>query len=545
MKRYILPILFAMIAGALALTSCEEDDIQIDSAVSNNQSTVDPGTATAIASLSSDYAPGTDIVLFPIGNPMAEDRDPQDLGAYDKLTFSLLRPFDHDVTIRIGMDPLYATGANNGTYASEYAGNFGKAHNLFCDYGVWQHDGKYNITNTLFINNAEEAVFTIKAGELKAQTMDIFVSREVLRWNFQYLLPIQATDVETGEIYAQINYIAQTVEPASSQVGVKPAVFVGYIDTEVMNPLIVNEMRSKIKHSNFDPWEENLIYSGFIYDIINLRTASISEEKSSPKLSLTADLLHVLKNRSKYIAPIQHNNIKVCLTIKGSGASLGLSNMTDNQIAAFVKQVKVTVDMYHLDGVNLWDENTPYGKDDSSPSSGEAFAKLIKAMKQAMPDKLLTLVDTRATTEPLCDSQAGISIGDYLDYAWSSLEDFLLPYEPNASVRPLANVSGNKYGSFFIRDFMLIPEETQMKWMEEPGLLSDILNGTLAEPVSGTDVAVTYDIPYFDYGKEGVWTSTWIVWCQARFPIPLDFSSMTSVEPDIRRLDYYEYKKDW
>ena len=41
-----------------------------------------------------------------------------------------------------------------------------------------------------------------------------------------------------------------------------------------------------------------------------------------------------------------------------------------------------------------------------------------------MPGKLLTLVDTRETTEALCDEQAGISVGNYLDYAWSSLEDF-------------------------------------------------------------------------------------------------------------------------
>ena len=78
-----------------------------------------------------------------------------------------------------------------------------------------------------------------------------------------------------------------------------------------------------------------------------------------------------------------------------------------------------------------------------------------------MPGKLLTLVDTRETTEALCDEQAGISVGNYLDYAWSSLEDFLAPYEPDATIRPLAGIPEKKYGTIFLRDIAAMSQEEQ------------------------------------------------------------------------------------
>lgn len=114
---------------------------------------------------------------------------------------------------------------------------------------------------------------------------------------------------------------------------------------------------------------------------------------------------------------------------------------------------KPAVSLYDLDGINLWDKGAGYGKEGMAPINDTSYAKLIKALKNAMPDKLLTLVDTRETTEALCDEQAGISVGNYLDYAWSSLEDFLAPYETDATIRPLAGISEKKYGTIFLQGY--------------------------------------------------------------------------------------------
>ena len=50
-----------------------------------------------------------------------------------------------------------------------------------------------------------------------------------------------------------------------------------------------------------------------------------------------------------------------------------------------------------------------------------SYPKLIKAMREAMPDKLLTLADYEEPTEYFWDTEAtgGIKVGKYLDYAWS------------------------------------------------------------------------------------------------------------------------------
>lgn len=143
---------------------------------------------------------------------------------------------------------------------------------------------------------------------------------------------------------------------------------------------------------------------------------------------------------------MQEKGLKVCLAIMGGGTGLGFANLTDVQISDFVAQVQTAVSLYDLDGVNLWDKEAGYGKEGMAPVNNTSYAKLIKALKSAMPDKLLTLVDTRETTEVLCEEQAGIRVGDYLDYAWSSLGDILAPYEPDATIRPLAGVPEKSMG---------------------------------------------------------------------------------------------------
>ena len=230
----------------------------------------------------------------------------------------------------------------------------------------------------------------------------------------------------------------------------------------------------------------------------------------------------------------------------GGGTGLGFANLTDAQISDFTAQVQTAVSLYDLDGINLWDKGAGYGKEGMAPINDTSYAKLIKALKNAMPDKLLTLVDTRETTEALCDEQAGISVGNYLDYAWSSLEDFLAPYEPDATIRPLAGIPEKKYGTIFLRDIATMSQEEQMDLMEN-SMIGEYMNMMRFTPLSGTDVVVGADIPYMDYGKEGVWNDPWFTWITCKFPAPEDFSSSTMSQIEVPYLvrDYYMFQKDW
>ena len=364
--------------------------------------------------------------------------------------------------------------------------------------------------------------------------------------NYTYLFPIQAVDAGTGELIDQIYYVINPVEE-KKEMGEKQSTVIAYIDTEVMNPLIAGQFSLSIDSYDYsEGFEETNIYKGPLLDILNVRTAFLKEVQGRAVLTYTTDMEYVLKKHIRYLRPMQENGLKVCLAIMGGGTGLGFANLTDAQISDFTAQVQTAVSLYDLDGINLWDKGAGYGKEGMAPINDTSYAKLIKALKNAMPDKLLTLVDTRETTEALCDEQAGISVGNYLDYAWSSLEDFLAPYETDATIRPLAGISEKKYGTIFLRDIAAMSQEEQMNLMENT-IIGEYMNMMRFTPLSGTDVVVGADIPYMDYGKEGVWNDPWATWISCKFPAPEDFSSSTMVQIEVPYSvrDYYMFQKDW
>ena len=81
--------------------------------------------------------------------------------------------------------------------------------------------------------------------------------------------------------------------------------------------------------------------------------------------------------------------------------------------------MKACLELYDLDGVNFFDRNAGYGQVEGMPEMNTtSYPKLIKAMREAMPDKLLTLADYEEPTEYFGDTEAtgGIEVGQYLDY---------------------------------------------------------------------------------------------------------------------------------
>ena len=159
-------------------------------------------------------------------------------------------------------------------------------------------------------------------------------------------------------------------------------------------------------------------------NIVNLRTVQIGYDEATGRalLNLNSDIRYVLEHADLHIRPLQDKGRKVCLSIEGSNSGLGFCNLTDAQIADFVAQVKACLETYDLDGVNLFDRNAGYGEVEGMPAMNTtSYPKLIKALREAMPDKMLTLADYEEPTEYFWDTEAtgGIEVGKYLDYAWS------------------------------------------------------------------------------------------------------------------------------
>jgi len=547
MKK-ILHYIYAATGLLLMLSACQDDAAIINPDVSHGRSTEGVETTNGKGSLNSMICPESKIVLLSIGDPALAGREETDLGKKDELCFTLPKPLGKDITLKIAMEEAYAnneTMTSGASYTSFIVATFRKEYKMKAEGSDYNIPGDHGLGNNLLINGDKEAVVTIPAGERKSEKVKLLFKRENLNNHYTYLFPIQAIDKETGEVISQIYYIINPVEE-KMKIGEKPGTVVAYIDTEVMNPLIADQFSVSVDFSDFNTGVEANIYKGPLLDILNVRTAFLKDVQGRATLTYTIDMEYVLKNHIRYLRPMQEKGLKVCLAIMGGGTGLGFANLTDVQINDFVAQVQTAVSLYGLDGINLWDKGAGYGKEGMIPINKTSYAKLIKALKSAMPGKLLTLVDTRETTESLCDEQAGISVGNYLDYAWSSLEDFLAPYEPNATIRPLAGVPEKKYGTIFLRDVAAMSQEEQADLMEKT-IVGEYMNGLRVTPLSGTDVVVGADIPYMDYGKEGVWADPWVTWILCKFPTPEDFSSFTMAQTEVPYSvkDYYMFQKDW
>lgn len=318
----------------------------------------------------------------------------------------------------------------------------------------------------------ESENLTVPAGKTISETVKVSVSNIGLSRDTLYLLPViimQSAGDRT--IKYQVQYLVSSVQLSldysnawypDNELKLDDFFFtVFYVNTEEYQPLIASIFAyNKVKRA-----DQTCDETCSIGNLINLRTATIGYDNVTDKavFNLATDLRYVLEHREKYISPLQNFGRKVCVCIQGGGKGLGFCNLSDAQIADFTAQVKKVVYDYDLDGVNLWDEGAKYGKEGMPAVNTTSYPKLIKSLREAMPDKLLTLVDKDEPTESFYDVEAcgGIEVGKYIDYAWSGFckdgENIQIvePWEedhPYGEIvrKPIAGLAPENYGSFSI-----------------------------------------------------------------------------------------------
>jgi hypothetical protein len=97
----------------------------------------------------------------------------------------------------------------------------------------------------------------------------------------------------------------------------------------------------------------------YLFDYVILFAANIRNRDSStgtPYVHLNNNVEYILKNRTKYIKPLQDKGIKVLLGLLGDHDGVGFGSMTDAHLTAFAADVKRVVNEYGLDGVDFDDE---------------------------------------------------------------------------------------------------------------------------------------------------------------------------------------------
>ena len=331
---------------------------------------------------------------------------------------------------------------------------------------------------------------TVAAGKSESEPLEITFSADGLA-SGSYLLPLALqTDAETAE--GQVLYYGITVRKFDENMMQQGNdIFKISLDSEWTTIFYVNTSEVQAHYADYVALE-TLVAMTFetvsrtsLGNIIVLRIAQVDYDAALQRVIFapTSDLFYTLEHSDKYIAPMKDKGRKICVCIEGAGKGIGFCNMTDAQIADFVSQVKSFVETYDLDGVNLWDRGTGYGKEGMPAMNTTSYPKLIKAMREAMPDKMLTVVDHEEPTEYFWDTGAtgGIAVGDYIDYAWHGYVSqdepivFCDPYNPSSmfpQVHPRKAIAGldkNCYGTvnvpFYPERSDLAQDPTLELWM--------------------------------------------------------------------------------
>jgi hypothetical protein len=328
---------------------------------------------------------------------------------------------------------------------------------------------------------------TVPKGQTESQTLAVEVkysdaliatdmNYNTIKVRCPWMLPFKVVDV-TGPVAAANRTLGIGVKVR----GLEAVAGGDYpLDTDYLTVLYLNTDKYQPLLANCwvfsrDDWEQTRALG----NIVNLRVTQLGYDAATGRALFvpSKDMRYVLEHATKYIRPLQDRGRKVCFSIEGAGTGLGFCNLTDAQIADFVSQVKTYLELYDIDGVNLFDRYSGYDKEGMPAMNTTSYPKLIKALREALgPDKLITLSDYEEPTEYFWDTGAtgGIAVGDYIDYAWSGYmsedEDIQLldPYgtvtDPDAyldsdgysiilsehSRKPIAGLEIENFGHFSI-----------------------------------------------------------------------------------------------
>ncbi len=321
------------------------------------------------------------------------------------------------------------------------------------------------VANVMIANNGR---ITVPAGSRMSDRVEIVFSADGLEPGI-YLLPVvvDATENAPGQ---QALYYGVTVREFDENIYQDGDNFYNIeLDTEWITVFYLNTSDVQAHYADYVAWEKQdmntfeSVYKASLGNIVNLRIAQVgyAPNKKRALFSPTSDLRYTVEHADKYIRQMQDKGRKVCVCIEGGGSGLGFCNMNDTQIADFVGQVKTFIETYELDGVNLWDRGSGYGKEGMPAVNTTSYPKLIKALREAMPDKMLTVVDYEEPTETFYDTSltSGIAVGELINYAWHGCVSekepirFVNPYnqftsyEQIYSRKPFAGLEESRYGN--------------------------------------------------------------------------------------------------
>ena len=156
-----------------------------------------------------------------------------------------------------------------------------------------------------------------------------------------------------------------------------------------------------------------------VFDLAMIFAANINYDGCTAYLHLNERVLETLRATETQIRPLQRRGTKVLLSLLGNHEGAGFANFpTRHDADRFAAQVASVVHRYHLDGVDLDDEYSEYGKNATGQPHEDSFVWFVRALRRHLgPHKLLTLYSIGPSVNRTVSSAGNAS--DDLDYAWN------------------------------------------------------------------------------------------------------------------------------
>lgn len=302
---------------------------------------------------------------------------------------------------------------------------------------------------TMLSNNG---IATLEAGKMESSRVDVTVKYDEHLKPGIYLLPLTVKETkgeagvaeESRTLYYFVN-VWQEFDKNKYELSDKEYVQIGYLDPEELNPLLINEIYLYVSDM-FDP--ESYSWYDILFDIVNLQGAMVKYDKQGNiQLDIKQDLNYVLKNRKKYIMPLQAQYHKVCLSITGGGQGVGFSNFSSEERSLIIYQIKKIVEIFNLDGVNILDKNNSYNMSSKNLPSIKSLLNFMADLRKALPDRVITFAESEETPKGVEQSIDGIRLGDCIDYAWADeRNDAVNPWIDDSVYKPIAGLEKHQWG---------------------------------------------------------------------------------------------------
>jgi hypothetical protein len=247
----------------------------------------------------------------------------------------------------------------------------------------------YKLYPTSSVTISGGGAMQIAPGSVESAPVTLTITRVANLDPAQYVVPVVMTVTGAGvTLKESVRYClyhikdtgAYSVEDTDKGEN-RPKGFVFFNNHNPLNALSFELENGKLL------WDVVCLFSGNI----NYNTA-----EGRPHLTLNTEMKFALDNYDAVVKPLQDRGTKVVLGLLGNHDMAGLAQLSNAAAKDFAAQVAATVYAYGLDGVCLDDEYSTE-PDLSNPAfvarSYSAAARMCYELKQAMPDKMVTVYE--------------------------------------------------------------------------------------------------------------------------------------------------------